>query len=276
MPHPFLHVGSQLGSELELDPFGRTLVNAERVREGGILEVLDRLERLGQRGQAADPLDRERAHLLVAGHVGEQVEPALGVHQPVRVDPIGLLAPAGARVVLHVQPPLVQQRVEQAADRRPLPAVVEPPGDRGLGLDHVRQAIQELPHVGGERGFQLGEGVPQVLAERREREALHERAAEVERRQLRQRERRVVEPLERAGVEPPAFRHLVRHVVDRETGFLEGVEVAANGPRRHPGRLGEPADGDAARGLELTQDGPLADDFGVARQPCPPRRRIRS
>ena len=127
---------------------------------------------------------------------------------------------------------------------------------------------------GAERGFQLGEGAAQVLAERRKGEALRKRSAEVQSRQLRESERRVVELPEGAGIEFPPLGDVVRHVVDRETGFLERLQIAPNGARRHSGRLGEPADGGPARGLELAENGPLAYDFGVARQPFPPGRRI--
>ncbi len=56
-------------------------------------------------------------------------------------------------------------------------------------------------------------------------------------------------------------------VIKRKAGFLECLQVAADGARRHPTEFGERVDGDAtgAGALDLAEDGPLADDFGITR-----------
>jgi len=80
-----------------------------------------------------------------------------------------------------------------------------PPGARGrpLGLDHEREAVEELAHAWRERSRELVERGRDVLLERRGGEDLDKRAAEIQRAQLREREAGVVEPPERLRLERP-------------------------------------------------------------------------
>ena len=100
--------------------------------------------------------------------------------------------------------------------------------------------------------------------ERRAGERLDQRPAEIERAQLRQREAGLVEPAERPLLEHPVALAVVQVVVEREPGGLQRLEIAADGPGRHAGPLRQVVDRQPPRRLEVAQDRPLADDFGVA------------
>ena len=205
---------------------------------------------------------------LVLGHEREQVHPAGRVDQPVRLDHVLLLAAARHREVLHRRAAVVERRVEQPGDVLALGLDrVGAPGARRrpLGLDDERQAVEELAHAGRERGRQLVERRRHVLLERRRGEHFDQRAAEVERAQLREGEPGIVEAAERLRLERPVALAVVEFVEQREPGGLQRLEIAADRPRRDAGARGEVVDGEPARRFEVAQDRPLADDFGVAR-----------
>ena len=127
-----------------------------------------------------------------------------------------------------------------------------------LGRDDARQLIEELPHVRRERRRQLLERALDIVAERRARERLEERAAEIERAQLGQREPGR-EPLERLAVDAPPRPPIVARsiVVEREARFLERLQVAADRARRDAAERREIVDGDArhcARTLDRAED----------------------
>ena len=114
---------------------------------------------------------------------------------------------------------------------------------------------------------QLLERALDVVAKRRAGQRLEQRAAEIERAQLRDRQAGG-QPLERLAVDPPARPAIVVRLVveEREAGFLERLQIAADRARRDVAQRRELVDRDAraARALDLAQDRPLTDDFGVA------------
>ena len=110
---------------------------------------------------------------------------------------------------------------------------------------------------------ELVEGGADVALERRRRQALDERAREIQRRHLREREPGVVEAAEGALLERPVLLAVVNFVEEREAGRLEGLEVASDRARRDAGPLGEVVNRRPARRLEVPEDRPLPDDFGV-------------
>ena len=68
-------------------------VDAERVGEHVVADRLLRRERLLLERHRGDAIDRERADVLVFGHVGQQIQPALRERQPIRMDHV-VLRPA--------------------------------------------------------------------------------------------------------------------------------------------------------------------------------------
>src|SRR4029078_10842826 len=83
--------------------------------------------------------------------------------------------------------------------------------------------------------------------------------------QLRQREPGVVEALEGLGLQRPVLLAVVDLVVERKPGGLQRFEIAPDRPGRDARPLGEVVDGQPARRLEVAQDRPLPDDFGITR-----------
>ena len=162
----------------------------------------------------------------------------------------------------------MQRRLERARDDLRLAGVVDagPPRVR-LRREDARKLIEKLPHVRREDRRQLLERALDVVSEGRAGQRFEERAAEIERAQLRQRQS-CRQPFERLAVDAPARPPIVVRsiVVDGEARFLEGLEVAADGAGGDATERGEIVDCDAgrARPLDLAQDGPLADDLGVA------------
>ena len=133
-----------------------------------------------------------------------------------------------------------------------------------LRLDHERQTIEELTHPGRQRGGQLVERAAHVALKRRRRQAFDERAREVDRGQLGERESRIVEPPERALLERPVTLAVVDLVEQRKSCGLKRLEIPADRARRDAGTFGEIVDRHPPRRFEIAQDRPLPDDFGVA------------
>ena len=159
---------------------------------------------------------------------------------------------------------MVERRIEQlrhllAARRRRVCAGVR------LRLHDERQAIEKLPHAWRERRSKLVERATDVLLKRRGRQALDERAREVQRAQLGQREACLVEPLESAMFERPVFFSVVGFVEQRKACRLQRLEVATDRSRRDAGARRQVVDREPARRFEVAQDRPLPDDFGVPR-----------
>src|SRR5262249_23739804 len=105
-------------------------------------------------------------------------------------------------------------------------------------------------------------------AERGARERLEERAAEIQRTQLRHREtgRQALEGL--AVHAPPRFPVVVGPiVVERKAGFLERLQIAPDRARRHVAQLCQLVDRHASRArvLDLAQNRPLTNHLGISR-----------
>jgi hypothetical protein len=90
-----------------------------------------------------------------------------------------------------------------------------------------------VTHARRECGGELVERDADVALKGRRREALDERAAEVERAQFREGEPGVVEPLEGALLERPVLAAVMGFIEQREASRLQRLEIAADRPRRH-------------------------------------------
>src|SRR5262249_38021086 len=158
--------------------------------------------------------------------------------EAIRLDQMLLLAPARHRKILHRRAPLIERGVEEPTDAFALPFLLcvirrlrarGGVGGRGaLGLEHERQAIEKLPHGWREDGGELVERRRDVLLKGGRREALDERAAEIERAQLRERETGGVQPPERLGFESPVALAVDHFVEQRKPGRLQRFEIAAD------------------------------------------------
>ena len=163
-------------------------------------------------------------------------------------------------------PAEIERGVEQPRRRARAPARSScRAGLCALRLDDQRQAVEKLAHAGRQRGRQLVERRRDVLLEGRGGEAFDQRAAEIQRAQLREREAGVVEPPER-----PA--RASSSVCRRSTSSNSGKPAVCSASRSRrmvrvvtPVRDARSSMVSAARRFEVAQDGPLTNDFGVAR-----------
>jgi hypothetical protein len=130
--------------------------------------------------------------------------------------------------------------------------------------EHVWQPIEEPFHRRRERALELRERRFEIAPERRAGEHVHERAAEIQRAELGQREARVGQRLERPRVDPPVPLPIHQFVEEREACSLQRLQIAANRARCDAFRLGQGVDRRPPRGFDGAQDVPLSDDFGVA------------
>src|SRR5206468_2024056 len=115
---------------------------------------------------------------------------------------------------------------------------------------------------------ELLEGALEVVAKGRTRKRLEERAAEIKRAQFRQGQA-CGDRTKGLSVDDPARPPVVvRPIVEqRKPRFLERLQIAADGPRRHAALRGKLVDRDpaAARTLDLAEDRPLTDHLGISR-----------
>ena len=99
-------------------------------------------------------------------------------------------------------------------------------------------------------------------------ERFEQRAAEIQRAQLGQRQARG-QSLECLAVDHPARPAIVVRtiVVERKAGFFERLKIAADRPRRDVALRGQFVDRHAAvaRAFDLAKDRPLADHFSISR-----------
>ena len=105
-------VGGEIGGELELEPARGPWWMPSEWGKAASAQVLDRLEGLVEGRQAPDPLDGERAHLAVARHVAKRT----GLPRrsgAVGIDAYSFSPPGWSASGAHLQPALVQQRVEE-------------------------------------------------------------------------------------------------------------------------------------------------------------------
>ena len=113
-----MYVASR-GMKADLNPGGCRRcapVRTHRVLEGIGVEFGDRRERLFLERRATHALDGKRSQLPVRRHERPQVEAALCMHQPMRVNDVVLLPPARHRVVAHADHALMEDGFEQAGD----------------------------------------------------------------------------------------------------------------------------------------------------------------
>ena len=108
----------------------------------------------------------------------------------------------------------------------------------------------------------------QLVAKWRAGQRFEQRPAEIQRAQLGQRQTRR-QPLERLAIQRPPRLAVVSRavVVDRKTGLLERLQIAPYGAGRDLAPGGEIVNRHTGvtGALDLAQDRPLADDFGVPR-----------
>ena len=179
---------------------------------------------------------------------------------------IGLRPIARRRMIDDRRLAMMQRRVDRARDDPLLARVVFAAHRIRLGCDDARQLIEELPHMRRQDGSQLFERALDIVTERRAGQRFEQRAAEIQRAQLGdgQAGGEALEGL--AAHLPPRAAVVMRSiVVERKSRFFERLEVAPNRAGRDIAERRQVVDGDAraARPLDLAQDRPLADDFGV-------------
>ena len=242
-------------------------MHAERVRERRVGQLFDRREALLEKRDVLDPLDRKRADFEILRHVRKEVEAALRVGHAIGMHQVDLRPIAGLRVIREPGLTQMQGGFEGPRDELLLTRVVAPPQRVGLGGNDARQLIEEVPHVRRQHRGQFLERALDVVAKRRARQRFEKGAAEVQRAQLRHGEAGR-ESLERLTVHAPARFSVVVGlvVVEREARFLERLQVAPDRPRGDIAERGQLVDRDAgtARALDLTQDRPLPNHFGIA------------
>ena len=225
-----------------------------------------RRERLLLERDRRDAVDGERPDGLVLGHVRQQVQAALRERQPVRVDEVVLDPPARHRVIAHRRDAEVQRRLEQPRDdvRRRL----APPRARGPGLATSTDGSRSRNcRIRGDSIFSSRanalvrsrwNGVPATASSRlRLRYSAHSSGS--------------VKPVSSPFSTWPSSRQrdaavVVALVVEREAGFLQRREIAADRARGDVELVGQRVDrGAVPRRFERVQQLPLADDFLVAR-----------
>ena len=126
---------------------------------------------------------------------------------------------ARLRVIDDRRLPQVQRRLERPRDdlllQRSVLALRPSPPRVRFGGDDARQLIEELAHVRRQRRGELFERALDLVAERRARQRFEQRAAEIQRAQLGQRQPGR-EPLERLAVDlPPRPPVVSRSIVVR-------------------------------------------------------------
>ena len=111
----------------------------------------------------------------------------------------------------------------------------------------------------------MTERAREFLGHRPARQAFHDGAAEIQRRDVSHREP-LLDGAEGRGVDAPPLRFVVGPlVVDGEAGLLQRLEVASDGAGRDAYERGQFVDRDpSAPGLDLTEHLPLPDDLGVS------------
>ena len=103
---------------------------------------------------------------------------------------------------------------------------------RAFRRDDLRQRREELAHPRVERALDLRERRAQLVGQRPAGQAFDDRAAEVQRGDVGDRQP-FLHGAKRDAVEPPALGLVFfAFVVEREAGFLQRLQVAADRPRR--------------------------------------------
>jgi hypothetical protein len=116
VPDAGADVWRHAGIEFNLYALGGSGVYSERIGEHILTDrLLGRRERLLLERGRGDAVDGERAHVLVVGHVGEQVEAALGEGEAIRMNHVILHARARHRVVPHRRDAEVKRGFKEAS-----------------------------------------------------------------------------------------------------------------------------------------------------------------
>ena len=160
-------------------------MHAERIGKRGVWQLFDRREPILQQRDLLNPFHREGSDFLVLGHVGQQVQAAQRMREPIRVHQVRLGSLTRARVIRDRRLPPMQGGFERAGNDL-LPASVgrlvhRPAVHRiRLGRDDMRQLVEKLPHMRCQPRGQLVERAFDVFSKRRAGQRLHERPAEVQ------------------------------------------------------------------------------------------------
>ena len=209
---------------------------------------------------------------LVRGHPRDQIHAALGERQAVRLDRVRLRAMALRREIPHLDDLAVANGFEQAARD-----VDQPAGFlRARGAVFVEMTCGSVERNSRMRGLSarsiFASAAPSSSASGQPESAVDDRSAEVQGGDVGHRQS-FLHGAKRLRVEPPPLRLVfLAFVVDREAGFLERLQVAADRARRDLDGRRELVDRHAhAARLDLTQDLPLSDDFSVAHRRGRPR-----
>ena len=144
------------------------------------------------------------------------------------MDDLLLLLGARPRVVAHGDNALVKDRLEHG--RNDLMGVRGLTlGSGGLGGHDPGQSIDELLHLGRQGRLELGERALDVRQDMRAGEALDERATEVQRAELRERQTTPRQGPKRLALDTPELRSVAGMVVDGKAGFLQRGKIATDG-----------------------------------------------
>ncbi len=168
-----------------------------------------------------------------------------------------------------------QARLEQSRRRlirlRVLPLLL-----RRLRRDHARQPIEKPLHGGRERRLDLVERALQIAEHVRSREALDQRATEIERAELGEREPIPGQRAHPSRIHPPELRAVDDVVVDRKASGLERREVAPDRARGDMELFREFRNRVGPSGGELPEQRPLSYQFGVSTHRASRARRSQS
>ena len=115
----------------------------------------------------------------------------------------------------------------------------------GLGREHRRQLVEELPHARREHLLEPGKGQAEVPLKGGAGHGRQQTPAEIERAELGDR-KAGLQPLQDLSVEaPPHAAVVIPLVEERKPGLLQRRKVAADRPRRDAHVVRQRRDGDA-------------------------------
>src|SRR5690606_15114617 len=115
--------------------------------------------------EGPDALGREGAHLAILGHVGEQIETAVGLRDALWLDEIRLHAARGSGEVTHVRTAPRERRVDSPRDDVAGETTRALLTRSRLGLHEPRQRVEEPAGGCRQRTFDLHERAIEFLAE---------------------------------------------------------------------------------------------------------------
>ena len=133
-----------------------------------------------------------------------------------------------------------------------------------LRRDGARQPVEELPHGGRQHGLEFVECARDVVSQRRPREAFDQRAAEVQRGQLRQRQAGAGQHAHRPRIHSPELGAVDDLVVHGKSRHLKRLQIPTNRARADRQVTRELRNRLASRRGDPLQDRPLSNQFAVA------------